>query len=306
MSRIRTIKPDFWTSEQIIECSPNARLLFIGLWNFCDDAGRHSWSPRQIRAQVFPGDHFTTDEVSRMLDELSTNDLIRRYAVDGKEYLYVTGWHHQKIDRPQKPTCPAPLDEHSTNARDGREGKGEEGNGREDAAQHVAEERAGAEPPPPEPGRKADLDRIEASCREAAGLETDPSPSLLDLSPIVALIDAGYRLESDILPKLREAKARGKRGSSWRYYVVGITEAKAANRGIPVKPETVVSPTVWITTDDPRWPDACAEAKRRIGKEPKPMGSRHEAGVGHHFPAEVVAALAAADAPDRGTFRRMG
>lgn len=148
MSRIRTIKPDFWTSEQIIECSPNARLLFIGLWNFCDDAGRHSWSPRQIRAQVFPGDHFTTDEVSRMLDELSTNDLIRRYAVDGKEYLYVTGWHHQKIDRPQKPTCPAPLDEHSTNARDGREGKGEEGNTR---SLRSRESRAPEPPPPAEP-----------------------------------------------------------------------------------------------------------------------------------------------------------
>lgn len=126
MSRIRTIKPDFWTSAQVIECSTNARLLFIGLWNFCDDAGRHSWSPRQIRAQVFPGDDFTTDDVLRMLDELSTNDLIRRYVVDGKEYLYVTGWHHQKIDRPQKPTCPAPFDEHSTNGIDGEEGKGKE------------------------------------------------------------------------------------------------------------------------------------------------------------------------------------
>ena len=30
-----------WTSEQIVECSPIARLLFIGMWNFCDDGGNH-------------------------------------------------------------------------------------------------------------------------------------------------------------------------------------------------------------------------------------------------------------------------
>jgi len=158
-----------------------------------------------------------------------------------------------------------------------------------DTAQHVSEERAGAEPRPPEPDEGVEITRLDAACREAAGLESDRSPSLLDLSPIVALIDAGYRLESDILPKLREAKARGKRGSSWRYYVAAITDAKAINQGIPAKPETVVSPTIWITTDDPRWPDACAEAKRRNGKEPTPMGSRHEAGMGYHFPAEIVA-----------------
>ena len=41
MARIRTIKPEFWTSEQVVDCSPTARLLFIGLWNFCDDGGVH-------------------------------------------------------------------------------------------------------------------------------------------------------------------------------------------------------------------------------------------------------------------------
>lgn len=31
MARIRSIKPEFWVSEQIGECSTNARLTFIGL-----------------------------------------------------------------------------------------------------------------------------------------------------------------------------------------------------------------------------------------------------------------------------------
>ena len=30
MARIRTIKPDFWTDEKVVELSAFARLLFIG------------------------------------------------------------------------------------------------------------------------------------------------------------------------------------------------------------------------------------------------------------------------------------
>lgn len=127
MSRIRSIKPEFWSSEQIMECSTNARLLFIGLWNFCDDAGRHPFAPKQIKALVFPGDDLSIDEVARMLDELSTNGLIVRYAIDGKEYFYVTGWSHQKIDRPQKAKYPEPLVEHSPSPRDGTQRGGDKG-----------------------------------------------------------------------------------------------------------------------------------------------------------------------------------
>jgi len=47
MARIRTIKPEFWVSEQVGECSPNARLLFIGMWNFCDDRGVHPAKPNR-------------------------------------------------------------------------------------------------------------------------------------------------------------------------------------------------------------------------------------------------------------------
>jgi hypothetical protein len=117
MARYRTIKPEFWTSAQVIECSTNARLLFIGLWNFCDDAGRHPLRPKQIKAEVFPADDFSPDDIQRMLAELSANGLISPYTVDGQEYFQVTGWHHQKIDRPQKPKCPPPPEQDSSNTR---------------------------------------------------------------------------------------------------------------------------------------------------------------------------------------------
>jgi len=100
MARIRTIKPEFWTSEQVMECSAMARLLFIGIWNFCDDAGNHPMSPKTIKALVFPGDDITAHAVEGLLTELVTNRLITLYEASSKQYLHVNGWHHQKIDRP--------------------------------------------------------------------------------------------------------------------------------------------------------------------------------------------------------------
>lgn len=117
MARYRTIKPEFWSSEQVMECSPTARLMFIGMWNFADDAGRLSCSPKTLKAQIFPGDDIKVDDVRGMLDELSANGLVRFYTVDEKEYLVITGWHHQKIDRPQKPKCPEPPPDASSNVR---------------------------------------------------------------------------------------------------------------------------------------------------------------------------------------------
>jgi hypothetical protein len=149
MARIRSIKPEFWTSEQVVECSTNARLLFVGMWNFCDDAGRHPYSPRRLKMCVFPGDdHITTDVVGALMGELVTAKLIRPYVVNGEMYFAVSGWSHQKIDRPQPTKWPGPdegefvesADTDSTNARRtlddhssliGKEGIGEERKGKE-------------------------------------------------------------------------------------------------------------------------------------------------------------------------------
>lgn len=119
MARIRTIKPEFWTSEQVMECSPLARLLFIGVWNFCDDAGNHPLSSKTLKALVFPGDDITSASVGELLVELSTNGLIDVYEVSGKEYLHVNGWKHQKIDRPtiKHPAYRRALDPDSPSAR---------------------------------------------------------------------------------------------------------------------------------------------------------------------------------------------
>lgn len=130
MARIRTIKPEFWTSEQIADCSPTARLLFIGLWNFCDDAGRHPASAKRLKMEVFPSDAIETTEVAKWIDELINAGLVVSYVVGQQWFWQVTGWHHQKIEKPTL-KYPEPID--SATARrpladsSPPEGKGREG-----------------------------------------------------------------------------------------------------------------------------------------------------------------------------------
>ena len=100
MARIRSIKPELWTSEQITDVSPLARLLFIGMFNFCDDAGIHPASAKRLKLEVFPADDILQAQILRMIDELVTVGLLMEYEVDGEQYWQVTGWHHQKIDQP--------------------------------------------------------------------------------------------------------------------------------------------------------------------------------------------------------------
>ncbi|KTD21998.1 hypothetical protein [Legionella israelensis] len=118
MSRIRTIKPEFWSSEQVVSCSPSARLLFIGLWNFCDDNGVHQASFVRLKAEVFPCDDFTTKDIELMVHELIQKRLLYEYKVDDTRYWIVTGWRkHQRIDKPtKKHPLPDKFDDNSNSA----------------------------------------------------------------------------------------------------------------------------------------------------------------------------------------------
>lgn len=137
MARIRTVKPDFFTSEQIVDCSPTARLLFIGMWCFSDDAGIHPASLRQLKMQVFPGDDISLDRIAELVGELQAAKLIIEYQVENKRYWQVTGWHHQKIDRP---SFRHPLPDGSTNARRKLDdGHPPEGNGMEEVREKEEE-----------------------------------------------------------------------------------------------------------------------------------------------------------------------
>ena len=97
MARNRTLTSDFWTREDVIDCSPMSRLLLLGLGNFADDHGVQPLRPRTIRMQVFPGDAVGNDDVRAMIEELQSRKLVRIYEVDGQEYFLDLLFYHLKL-----------------------------------------------------------------------------------------------------------------------------------------------------------------------------------------------------------------
>ena len=108
--RIRTIKPEFWRSDDIAALSVEDRLLFIGLWSYVEDNGVGRDEPQLIQCDLYPLDTFTEASVRTHggLMRLSQRGLITRYeGPDGRKYLQVNSWDkHQKINRPSKPRFP--------------------------------------------------------------------------------------------------------------------------------------------------------------------------------------------------------
>lgn len=113
MARIRTIKPEFFTSLSNAELPIPTRLTFIGLWTHVDDEGRCVDDARLIKAAIWPLER----SVKAIEDDLATlarADKITRYEVDGRRYLAVTEWvTHQRINRPKASTLPGPVTDES-------------------------------------------------------------------------------------------------------------------------------------------------------------------------------------------------
>lgn len=97
MSRIRTIKPDFFLNEEVAELSLYARLTFIGLWTLADKEGRLEDRPKRIKAQLLPYDDVDMDA---LLNELhcASGNFILRYVAQGCAYIQVRNFtKHQRI-----------------------------------------------------------------------------------------------------------------------------------------------------------------------------------------------------------------
>jgi len=134
MARIRTIKPEFFTSEDIVALSPFARLLYIALWCESDREGRMVWKPLTFKIRYFPVDDV---DILALCSELVDKGLIELYldnfAVIPKFY------RHQNINpRESASLLPEPLSMTRVNdaspkksdAQQGKSRKGKESNRR--------------------------------------------------------------------------------------------------------------------------------------------------------------------------------
>jgi len=108
MARKRTLPPQFWTCEAVIDCDPMTRLLFLGLWSFADDFGVQPLKARTIRFQVFPGDAIDEERLRPMIEELRTRGLVDIYTVGRQEYVAVVDWEqYQTVGKRARRRHPA-------------------------------------------------------------------------------------------------------------------------------------------------------------------------------------------------------
>lgn len=113
MPRIRTIKPEFWSSPGIAQLEFEWRLLYIAMWNWADDYGRGTCEPRELLGFVFPNDdEIDVGGLRRGLGGLRRHIGVTFYRVDGRHYFQIPSWNrHQKIDkRSKRSKFPAPED----------------------------------------------------------------------------------------------------------------------------------------------------------------------------------------------------
>lgn len=109
--RTRDIKPGFYLNEDLAECSCWARLIFPALWMLADREGRLEYRPKRIKAEILPYDG---EDMVALIGELETHRLVKRYKVDGKEYLWIPQFlRHQKPHPNEKPSILPPCpDDH--------------------------------------------------------------------------------------------------------------------------------------------------------------------------------------------------
>lgn len=143
MARIRSLKPEFFTSEQVVSVSIEARYLFQGMWVFGDDDGYIAASPLQLKMKIFPGD---ACDVPALLGELVSVGLVVLVDTDqGPAYWVPSFRNHQKPKYPTptkftrdgvslteySPRIPPELPQASGSASLREESRGEERRGEE-------------------------------------------------------------------------------------------------------------------------------------------------------------------------------
>ncbi len=101
MTRIRTIKPEFWEDEKIASLPMGCRLFFIGTWNIADDLGVFRSNQAILKSKIFPYDEdLRISEIAKWLDALVKARMIIPIIHNGESYYVIRTFRsHQKIDK---------------------------------------------------------------------------------------------------------------------------------------------------------------------------------------------------------------
>lgn len=101
MARIRTIKPKFWDDTKIGRITRDARLLYIGLWNFSDDIGVVIGDSIWLKSKIFPYDQIQIQQFEKWMNELVINGFICLLSYKEERFIYLPSFtRHQVINKP--------------------------------------------------------------------------------------------------------------------------------------------------------------------------------------------------------------
>jgi len=106
--RIRTLKPSFWSSPDVVRMGHEARLLMVGLMSYADDDGRFIASESAIIGYVYPYDRINVVSFRKWFLE-TQESMVHLYEVEGLLYGCIPSWHnHQRINRYTQSLLPEP------------------------------------------------------------------------------------------------------------------------------------------------------------------------------------------------------
>lgn len=107
MPRIRYIKPEAFTDEELGSFPPVVRWFFAGLWTQADCEGLLEDKPKELKLKLIPYDEETGEYC---LGFLATHRRVVRYQVGNRRLMWIPNFKkHQKPHRDEKPRgYPAP------------------------------------------------------------------------------------------------------------------------------------------------------------------------------------------------------
>jgi hypothetical protein len=113
MARNRIIKPEFWSDVKIGRLSFGSRLLYIAMWNFADDYGILSASPRKLLGEAFENDESVKlEDVVKWISEIESVGCIKRFSSEGKEWFEIVKFsEHQHVKYKSTRMNPKPPEE---------------------------------------------------------------------------------------------------------------------------------------------------------------------------------------------------
>lgn len=95
------IKPKFWDDAKIGKISRDARLVYIGMWNFCDDLGVIRADSVWIKSKIFPFDQMQIQQFDKICQEILRNGFISLFSYRDEKFYYLPKFSlHQTINKP--------------------------------------------------------------------------------------------------------------------------------------------------------------------------------------------------------------